>query len=204
MTSTTARRFTAKGVATRTRIVEAAAALMYERGVAGTSIEDVRDAAGVSASQLYHYFDDKRSLTLAVIGFQIETVLGLQHALLAPVTSISQLRAWRESIVGLTARNAGAGGCPIGSLASELAESDPGARADLAIGFARWETELRAGLIRMRDAGELRADTDAETLALSTLAALQGGLLLTQVRREAAPLAAALDASLAHIMSFAV
>ena len=55
------RTFTAKGLATRERIVEVAAALMYSGGVAGTSWEDVQNGAGVSASQLYHYFGDKQA-----------------------------------------------------------------------------------------------------------------------------------------------
>ena len=54
------RTFTAKGLATRERIVEVAAALMYSGGVAGTSWEDVQNGAGVSASQLNHYFGDKQ------------------------------------------------------------------------------------------------------------------------------------------------
>ncbi len=56
---TATHKLTPKGRATRERIVAAAAALTYERGVAGTSTEEVREAAGVSASQLYHYFDSK-------------------------------------------------------------------------------------------------------------------------------------------------
>ena len=70
---------TRKGQATRDRIVAAAAVLVYERGVAGTSTEDVQAAAGVSASQLYHYFADKRSLTRAVIEYQADAILGFQE-----------------------------------------------------------------------------------------------------------------------------
>ena len=57
----------------------AAAALIYEHGVAGTSTEDVQAAAGVSASQVYHYFGDKRSLIRAVIGYQTNAILGFQE-----------------------------------------------------------------------------------------------------------------------------
>ena len=53
----------------------------------------------------------------------------------------------------------------------------------------------------MHERGELKADADPDRLALATLAAVQGGLLLTQVRRETAPLEAALDTVLAHIES---
>ena len=61
-------RLTPKGERTRTRIVEAAARLIHERSVAGTTLEDVKAAAEVSGSQLYHYFPDKDNLVQAVIG----------------------------------------------------------------------------------------------------------------------------------------
>jgi hypothetical protein len=54
----------------------------------------------------------------------------------------------------------------------------------------------------MRDRGELRADADPDRLALATLAALQGGLLLSQTRRDPAPLATGLDAAIAHIRTY--
>ena len=62
-----ASRFTRKGLATRARIIGAAAKLMFERGVANTSIEEVRSTAGVGGSQISHYFRDKRDLTRQVI-----------------------------------------------------------------------------------------------------------------------------------------
>ena len=61
------RRLTRKGQETRQRIVSAAADLIFEQGVAHTTIEDVRAAADVSSSQLYRYFDDKPALVRAVI-----------------------------------------------------------------------------------------------------------------------------------------
>ena len=54
----------------------------------------------------------------------------------------------------------------------------------------------------MHDRGELAADPGP--LAAATLAALQGGLLLTQIRRSTEPLEAALDAVLAHVASLVV
>lgn len=197
-------RLTRKGRATRERIVTAAAALMFERGVAGTSTDDVQAAAGVSASQLYHYFADKRSLVRAVIALMTEAVLDAQQPHLARLDSIEALRAWRDLAVALQRGRACHGGCPIGSLASELADDDPDARTDLIAGFARWEGAIRDGLRAMRDRGELGPDTDPDQLALATLAALQGGLLLTQLRRETAPLEAALDAMIEHIASLRI
>lgn len=191
--------WTAKGRATRARIVNAAAALMHEHGVANTSTEDVLKAARVSNSQLYHYFQNKDDLTRAVVAHQIEQVLGHQETLLTGLDSFGALKAWRDALVSVAAQRQGRGGCPIGSLASELADLDEPARQTLAAGFARWESAIRAGLTTMRERGELRADSDPSELALATLAALQGGLLLTQARRDSTPLATGLDAAIAHI-----
>jgi TetR/AcrR family transcriptional repressor of nem operon len=51
----------------------------------------------------------------------------------------------------------------------------------------------------MRDRGELHDETDVDQLAMGILAALQGGLLLTQAKRDAGPLEAALDLAIGQI-----
>jgi len=63
-------RLTAKGERTRGRIVEEAARLIYERGVAATTLDEIKAAAEVSGSQLYHYFPDKDELVRAVINYK--------------------------------------------------------------------------------------------------------------------------------------
>ncbi|WP_090975416.1 TetR/AcrR family transcriptional regulator [Paenibacillus sp. CF384] len=197
-------RLTKKGKETRARIVAAAAKLMFDRGVAGTSVEDVQREAKVSSSQLYHYFKEKRDLVLAVIVYQTEQVLDAQEPLLSHLDSMESLRMWRDAIVKLQIERQFQGGCSIGSLASALADTDPAARSELVAGFMQWELAIRKGLRAMYDRGELRADADPNHLALSLLTALQGGLLLTQVRKETSPLEAVLDAMLAHIRTFIV
>jgi TetR/AcrR family transcriptional repressor of nem operon len=192
-------RLTRKGEATRARIVAAAAQLMYERGVSEATLEDVRAAAGVSGSQIYHYFADKQALLLAVIEHQTRAVLDMQAPLFDRLDSIRGLRAWRDALVEYQRRMQCKGGCPIGSIGSEVAENNPEARLAVASGFLRWEGAIREGLTAMHARGEL--DGDPEDLALAVLAALQGGLILTQIQRNVRPLEVALDASLAHVES---
>jgi AcrR family transcriptional regulator len=192
-------RLTRKGLATRARIVEAAAGLMFRHGVAGTSNEDVLAAAHVSNSQLYHYFPDKNALVRAVIEYQADGIIDGQRPLLDQLDSLAAFRQWRDMLVDLQRQRHCEGGCPLGSLSSELAETDEPARAALATGFDRWEAPIRDGLRRMRDRGELADDTDVDRLALATLAALQGGLLLTQAKRDVGPLEAALDLAISQI-----
>jgi AcrR family transcriptional regulator len=193
------KRLTRKGEETRRRIVAAAAQLMYERGLTEATLEDVRAAAGVSGSQIYHYFADKQALLLAVIDYQTEAVLELQSPHFSRLDTMDGLRAWRDALVEFQRRLQCRGGCPIGSLGSEVAENNPQARLAVASGFLRWESAIRAGLKSMHERGELAGDP--EDLALATLAALQGGLLLTQIQREVRPLEVALDTMLDHIES---
>lgn len=188
------RRLTRKGQETRQRIVSAAADLIFEQGVAHTTIEDVRAAADVSSSQLYHYFDDKPALVRAVIEHQADAIVDGQETF--DLSSVDGLRAWRDWVIEHQRKLNGSGGCPIGSLGSELAETDPEARAQVAEGFKRWETAIQNGLREMHARGRLMPDADPDTLALALLAALQGGLLLTQIERDTKPLEAALDAML--------
>ncbi|MFC3745121.1 TetR/AcrR family transcriptional regulator [Paenibacillus sp. GCM10012306] len=197
-------RLTKKGKETRMRIVAAAAKIIFERGVAGTSVEDVQREAKVSASQLYHYFKEKRELVLAVIVYQTEQVLGNQEPLLSHLDSVEALRAWRDAIIKIKTEMNFQGGCPIGSLASELSDNDIEARSELANGFMQWETAIRKGLRTMSERGELSEKADPDGLALALLTALQGGLLLAQVRREIAPLREGLDVVISYIESLVV
>lgn len=194
---------TAKGLATRSRITTVAAELMSEHGVGGTSMEDVQQGAKVSASQLYHYFGDKQGLVLAVVEHQTEAVLGVQNPFLDRLDSFEALARWRDGMVDYQRARNCIGGCPIGSLAGELAESDPAARADLAIGYARWEDAIGTGLKRMQENGTIKETADVGQLAAALLSAIQGGLLMSQIRRDTVALEAGLDAVLAHIRSFA-
>jgi TetR/AcrR family transcriptional regulator, transcriptional repressor for nem operon len=197
------RTFTAKGTRTRSRIIDAAAELVFAQGVARTGVEDVQLRAGVSASQLYHYFTGKDDLIRAVIAHQTDAILAAQRPVLDELDSFDALERWRDLLVDLQDKRHCVGGCPIGSIAAELADLDPDARADLVNSFERWEAPIRAGLARMRERGALRPDTDTDALALALLVALQGGLLLTQTRRSTAPLRAGLDAVLAQIRTYA-
>ena len=193
---------TTKGRATRDRVLDTAAELVFEHGVAGTTLDDVRAAADVSKSQLYHYFADKEALIHAVIDRTVQQVLDAQPEL-ADLSSWAAIAAWFDGLVELQVSRHAVGGCPIGSLAGELAETDEVARQALAAGFDRWEEPLREGLEKMRSHGTLRRSADPVRLATATLAAIQGGLVLTQTRRDPQQLRIALDAAYAHLRSFA-
>ena len=200
---TPARRLTARGAATRARIVDAAASLVYERGFAGTSLDDVMAATGTSKSQLYHYFADKDALTYEVVKAQLGRIIAAQQAAhLHEVSSWEGLQRWCDHFVTATRATQGAGGCPLGSLVGELADQSEPARRVLAECFADWQSYLSGGFQAMRERGELAAQADPAELALTVLTALQGGLLMAQATRSARPLELALNMALQHMAAY--
>ena len=99
--------------------------------MAGTTLEDVKVAAEVSGSQMYHYFPDKNELVQAVIDYQAETIVNRQRHTLG---SVNRVEAWRNMVMTAAKRTKAKGGCQLGSLVGQLAESDPEARALIAQG----------------------------------------------------------------------
>jgi len=195
---------TRRGRASRGRIVEAAADLIFMRGVRGTSLDDVLAAAGVGKGQFYHYFADKDALVRAVIARQAARVLDGQRPVLDALDTWAAIAGWFDLLVAIQEEQGCVGGCPLGSLASELADQDEVARADLVAAFDRWEGYLARGLDQMRARGELRAAADPAALAATAMASIQGGLLLAQTRRDVRVLRLALDGALACLRTFAM
>ncbi len=92
-------RLTARGAATKARIIAAADQLMYERGVAQTSLTDVRTASGTSKSQLYQHFVDKEALVREVISHRAARLLEQQQQRLQRLDSLRGLERWRDALI---------------------------------------------------------------------------------------------------------
>jgi len=188
---------TSRGAVTRRRIVDIAARLMYADGVEATSLDHVCAEAKVSKSQLYHYFADKEALVREVIASQTERVLAAQEPAIGKLDSAAALRTWADTIVALN--RATPAGCPLGSLANELANQSEAARAQLVVGFDAWAERLGRGFSVMQSRGELSPSASPRDLAISVLAAVQGGLLLAKTAHSPAPLVLALNMALKHV-----
>ena len=191
------RPLTSRGAATRRRIVEVAARLTHANGVEATSLDDVCAEAKVSKSQLYHYFADKEALVREVIAAQTERVLAAQEPAIGKLDSAAALRTWADTILALNRSTTA--GCPLGSLANELANQSEATRAELVAGFDAWAERLSRGFSVMQSRGELSPSASPRDLAISVLAALQGGLLLAKTAHSPAPLILALNMALKHV-----
>ncbi|WP_235010197.1 TetR/AcrR family transcriptional regulator [Mycobacterium sp. 3519A] len=195
--------FTRKGMATRQRIVEGAAELILQRGVSGTSLEDVRLALGVSGSQLSHYFGDKRDLIRQVIAARTDFVIDFhRQPQMAGLDTLRSLHRWADMCWAQAGENYIENGCVYGSLTAELLEADDVVLDDLATGYDRWLTLFRDGLSRMAQHEDVVAEFDPRHLAAILVAAHQGSTMLTHITQTAEPFKFAIDAALAYVESF--
>ncbi|MEU8171475.1 TetR/AcrR family transcriptional regulator [Microbispora hainanensis] len=192
-------RLTARGAATRRRIVATAADLMFRQGVAATPLDQVVDACGISKSQLYHYFPDKEALVAEVIAMRERLVVSAQKPQLDQVRSMRDLEQWRDSLLANLRERGMPYKCPIGSLANELSSRCDDARQSLAGIFGAWRGLIADGLARMRENGELDPGVDPGELAVAVIAALQGGYLLAETMQDEQPFIVALDMALDHV-----
>jgi AcrR family transcriptional regulator len=197
-------RLTARGKATRARILRAAVDLMMIKGVAATTLDDVRAASGTSKSQLYRHYVDKDALVQDVIEYQAEHLLTTQGEQLRRLNSVSGLERWRDAIIQQNTIVNRVYGCQLGSLACELSDQNERARSALAGHFGTWLRLIADGLWRMRDAGKLHCDVDPDRLAIGLMGALEGGYLLAQTEQDIKFMRITLDMAIDYIRTFEV
>jgi AcrR family transcriptional regulator len=186
-------KLTAKGQATRQRIIEGAAAAIRERGVADTTLDDIRARTHTSKSQLFHYFPDgKEQLLLAVAEHEAQTVLDDQQPYLGELTSWAAWQRWRDAVVDRYRRQGLH--CPLGVLMSEIGRSTPGAQAVTSTLVRKWHDEITAGVRHMQGDGKVDS-----RLAAALLAGIQGGVGVMLATGDLSYLEAALDVGIASL-----
>ncbi|MFK0294891.1 TetR/AcrR family transcriptional regulator [Streptomyces sp. NPDC090442] len=194
---------TAKGKATRSRIVEGAAAVLREKGVTAVTLEDIMARTSTSKSQLFHYFPaGKDALLLAVAQFEADQVLEDQQPYLGRLDSWEAWERWRDVVIKRYETQGDE--CPLGSLFFQIGRSTPGARAIVVELLRRWQQSLAIGIRSLQETGQLPAEIDVDTRAAALLAAIQGGVSILLSTGQATHLRAALDQGIADLRRMAI
>ena len=192
-------RITERGRMTRQRIIEATGEQILASGIGGTTLDTVRAATLTSKSQLFHYFPGgKAELVREVADWEGRQLLEAQEPEIHDLGSWESWERWRAMLVNYYIGR-GRWACPIGSLATQAAMTDPELASTIAESMRAWRGALAKGVQRMQSAGTVDKSADSEKIATVILAAIQGGLLLSQPEGSAWPLEAALDTALAPL-----
>ncbi len=171
----------------RTAILDAAARLINEQGFAHTSVDQLITATGLSGkSHFYHYFKTKDELGFEVLDRQFARFAARGLAILREpmIEPFDRLALFIDTLVALQRERDGRNGSPFGNLAGELADSHEGFRVRLDRVFDQWAGQLETLFWELRP--QLRDGIDAARLSRFIVAALEGGMLMTRVKRDAA------------------
>jgi AcrR family transcriptional regulator len=189
------RTLTEKGLATRQRIIEGAAGEIRRRGLANTSLDDVRAVTSTSKSQLFHYFPDGRAQLLrAVVRHEAERVLADQRPHLDNLTSWRAFQDWRDLVLRRYRQQGRQ--CPLSTVVAQLGPDDPEADAIVAGLLRRWQDAIATGVRNMQERGKVAARIDADRTAAALLAGIQGGVLVMLATGRLDNLEAALDVAI--------
>jgi len=189
---------TAKGRATRLRIIEGAAAEIRASGVSVATLDDIRARTQTSKSQLFHYFPGgKEQLLLAVAEYEAQMVLDDQQPYLGVLTSWAAWQRWRDAVVDRYRRQGQH--CPLAVLMSEIGRTTPGAQAVTSALMNKWHSEIADGVRHMQAHGKVVSGFDADRIAAALLAGVQGGVGVLLATGDIGYLEAALDVGIASL-----
>jgi AcrR family transcriptional regulator len=188
---------TARGQATRQRIVEGAAAHLRSEGPGDVTLDDIRAISATSKSQIFHYFPGgKEELLLTVARYEADRVLDDQQPHLSALTTWAAWKRWRDAVV---ARYQAQGRhCPLGALMSQVGSTPGAAEVSIAL-LSNWQTYIRQGIERMQTDGKIRTNLDADRAAAAFIAGIQGGVQVLRNTGRSDHLAATLDVLLEYL-----
>jgi AcrR family transcriptional regulator len=191
-------KLTKKGLATRQRIVEGAAAEIRANGVAMVTLDDVMARTRTSTSQLFHYFPGgKEQLLLAVAEQEAMLVLTDQQPYLGALTSWAAWQRWRDVVVDRY-RTQGQR-CPLSLLMSEIGRTTPGAQAVTTALMRQWHAEIATGIREMQRQHKIADRVDPDVAGRALLAGIQGGVSVLLATGELSYLEDALDVGIAAL-----
>jgi AcrR family transcriptional regulator len=190
-------KFTAKGLATRQRIIDGAAAQIRLNGAVATTLDDVMAQTGTSKSQLFHYFPSgKEQLLLAVAELEAARVLSDQQPHLSKLTSWAAWQRWRDVVVERYRKQGQQ--CPLSTVMSEMGRT-PGAQAVTSALIDQWRTEIESGVRAMQQQAKITESLDPARAAAALLAGIQGGVSVLLNTGDISYLEAALDVGIANL-----
>lgn len=168
-------------VGTRARIVTAMVELLRRNGYHGTNVKQVAGLAGAPMGSLYHHFPGgKRHIAAEALrtsgaahGELVAMVMDAHPHLPDAVAAVFMEAATEME------RSGWLNLCPVGSVAAEVADSEPVLRAVVAEVIADWETRAAAYLVTRGLDGD-----DARDLAVAVIAALEGAFTVCRAQRR--------------------
>lgn len=190
---------------TKDKLLDAAIKLMRARGFNGTSVDNICAEAGVTKGSFFHYFRSKDEIAEAAVKRFADDLAdqashGQLQAIDDPVARLNARLDSAKTAMGGSSRQTK--GCLIGTLAQEMALSNPELRAATESALARMAADFARDLEAAAAASRrLASDFDPKNVADLYLAIIQGSLLIAKTRETTAIVGANIEHFRAYVMN---
>lgn len=194
----------AKGAATRLRILHTAADLFHKQGAVATSPDEIIEASSTGKGQFYYYFKSKEGLIHEVLQNYLNEIETNTAPLSYEITSWEDLERWFLAQIELQKRFQMKRGCPFGTIGNEVTDRDELIRQDLSLIFELAKNKLAAFFIREKAKGQLGELANEERMADFCIATIQGAMLLGKIKRDSKRAEAIVVEAVAHLKRYAI
>lgn len=175
-----------KAERTREFIIKKTAPIFNAKGFAGTSLTDMTEATGLTKGSIYGNFADKDEVALAAFEHNTKTVSTIIRAEMAKVGSYREKLMVYVDVYSNFARFVSIeGGCPILNTITEADDTHPRLKAKAVDALLSWKDSLTRLIVEGIDAKEFREDVNAEEMAVTIIALLEGAVLFTKATGKA-------------------
>lgn len=171
-----------KAEKTRQYIIEKSAPVFNKRGFAGTSLQHLTQATGLTKGSIYGNFENKDEVAAEVFKHNAKQMATLIAAEMAKAkTYRAKLLAYADIYDRFFTGALPEGGCPILNTSVEADDTHEALKNLARKSFLSWKDSI-AGLVAMGKAqGEFSAATDPEAAAITLLAFLEGATLIAKL-----------------------
>lgn len=169
---------------TKVRMISSALDLFHSCGVNGTSVDQVLKKSKTGKSQFTHYFKTKEGMVSFAIQHLHEMIQTGQTPTRYDIKSWRDFEGWFQQYIDFQESVGCERSCPIGTIGGDLTTKNKKARRDV-LQFLEWSRgQLQTFFSERKAAGELIAEAKPRELADFCIAIMQGGMLLSKMRRD--------------------
>lgn len=195
---------TEKKLSTREKMLEAARDLFHRNGVRATSVDQVLEASGTGKSQFYHYFKSKEGLVRAVVAFYCNLFKEGGGPNQITLESLDDLEKWFRFHVEMQRSFNFERCCPLGTIANDLESDQEEIRKDLDDVLNLIRKQLTDLFVRLKENNKMKEEADPRMLAEFCLTTIQGGFLVSKVKRDSFPVENAVAHAMNYLRTYAV
>ena len=163
------------------------------KGFDRTSVQEVMDEAGSGKGSFYHHFESKDSLGLAVLERERASFMEMLDSCFSEEKGLEAIECFFRVSLEVHGGKGLTGGCLWGNTALEMSDSNPAYVEPVDEVFREWTSKLQQAIREAQAGGRIRGDLPDDSLAVLVVAAIEGGIMMSRLRKDETPLRSCLD-----------